>query len=140
MSLIETCFYSRLYGTLKLDTYTCFYGIFQNSAQETYSSFWLKIWIQEQVRHFFLGFGSNPVRGFHFHRIQLRIFWIKIELKIIFRISVLTPELRILKISKGDSNIIWVARRRTFPLHYVAIKNDVFIFSEIATLDLENTG
>ena len=60
----------------------------------------------EQVRHFFLGFGSNPVRGFHFHRIQLRIFWIKIELKIIFRVSVLTPELRILKISKGDSNII----------------------------------
>ena len=50
------------------------------------------------------------------------------------------PELKILKISKGDSNIIWVARRRTFPLHYVAIKNDVFIFSEIATLDLENTG
>ena len=31
-----------------------------------------------------------------------------------------------------------MARRRTFPLHYVAIKNDVFIFSEIATLDLEN--
>ena len=28
--------------------------------------------------------------------------------------------------------------RRTFPLHYVAIKNDVFI-SEIAILNLENT-
>ena len=29
-------------------------------------------------------------------------------------------------------------RQRTFPLHYVAIKNDVFI-SKIAILNLENT-
>ena len=82
----------------------------------------------------------SPKNSLHFHQNKLRFFLTKIEQKIFFRISVLTPELRILEISKRDSNIIWVARRRTFPLHYVAIKNDVFIFSEIATLDLENTG